>query len=313
MRPLRNGCQVAVIGGGLAGLAASCHAARLGCLVTVFEGSGLFGGLVATVGSVDGIPVPGRHSGQDIAIHLLEAAREFSASCVEARIIAMDLGARLSLTDQEQRVYHPEAIIIASGATPRRLGVPGEEEFLGRGVSRCATCDGGFFRGQDVIVVGGGDAAVQEALVLARASRRVTMICRSTLRARRDSIEALAARENVSFIWDHEVSEILGENAVTGVRLRHVSSGAALDVPCAGLFPFIGAVPNTAFVPAPMLAPTGHVVTGADLATADARVFAAGAARAEYGGNVVQAMAEGVSAAKIAACLVMQERFERGA
>ena len=163
------------------GSAAARHAARLGRLVTLFEASGLFGGLVATIGEVDGLPVPGKFSGQDLAIHLLEDARKAAVQVVETGVAKIELDKRLTLTDQENKTYHPEAIIIASGASLRKLGVPGEEEFVGRGVSRCATCDGGFFRGQDVVVVGGGDGAVQEALVLAKTSRRVIMVCRSPL------------------------------------------------------------------------------------------------------------------------------------
>ena len=301
MRPLKNICEVAVIGGGLAGLSAARHAARLGRLVTLFEGSALFGGLVATVGEVEGLPVPGRFSGQDLAMHLLEDARKAAVQIVGTGVARIELAERLTLIDQENRTYHPEAIIVASGASPRRLGVRGEEEFIGRGVSRCATCDGGFFRGQDVVVVGGGDGAVQEALVLAKTSRRVFMVCRSPLKAKRDYIEKLAARENVSFVWDSEVSSILGDDGVSGVRLRNVKDGTSSDLECAGLFPFIGATPNSAFAPASLLTATGHIRTGAGLATSDSRVFAAGAVRADYGGNLVQAMAEGVGAAEAVA------------
>ena len=210
MRSLKNICEVAVIGGGLAGLSAARHAVRLGRLVTLFEASGLFGGLVATIGEVDGLPVPGKFSGQDLAIHLLQDARKAAVQVVQTGVAKIELDRHLTLTDQENKTYHPEAIIIASGASLRKLGVPGEEQFVGRGVSRCATCDGGFFRNQDVVVVGGGDGAVQEALVLAKTSRRVIMVCRSALRAKRDYIEKLAARENVSFAWDSEVGAILG-------------------------------------------------------------------------------------------------------
>jgi thioredoxin reductase (NADPH) len=301
MRPLKNMCEVAVIGGGLAGLSAARHAARLGRLVTLFEGSAMFGGLVATVGEVDGLLVPGKFSGQDLAIHLLEDARKVAVQIVEAGIAKIELNARLTLTDQDSRTYHPEVVIVASGATLRKLGVPGEEQFIGRGLSHCATCDGGFFRGQDVVVVGGGDSAVQEALVLAKTSRRVTMVCRSPLKAKRDYIDKIAARENVSFAWDSEVTAILGNDGVTGVRLRDVKSGTSSDLDCAGLFPFIGAAPNTQFVPASLLAATGHIKTNSGLATSDARVFAVGAARADYGGNILEAMAEGVSAAEGAA------------
>jgi thioredoxin reductase (NADPH) len=305
MRPLKNTCEVAVIGGGLAGLSAARHAARLGRLVTLFEGSVLFGGLVATVGEVEGLPVPGKFSGQDLAIHLLEDARKAAVQVVESGVARIELNARLTLTDQENRTHHPEAIIVASGASLRKLAVSGEEEFIGRGVSRCATCDGGFFRDQDVVVVGGGDAAVQEALALAKTSRRVIMVCRSPLKAKRAAIDKLAARQNVSFIWDSEVSAILGENGVSGVRLRNVKDGGSSEIECAGLFPFIGVVPNTGFLPATLRTATGHVQTSQGFATSDARVFAIGAVRADHGGNLVEAMAEGVSAAEALARLLL--------
>jgi thioredoxin reductase (NADPH) len=305
MRSLKNSSEVAVIGGGLAGLSAARHAVRLGRLVTLFEASGLFGGLVATVGEVDGLPVPGKFSGQDLAIHLLQDARKAAVQVLQTGIAKLDLGKRLTLTDQDDKTYHPEAIIIASGASLRKLGVPGEEEFVGRGVSRCATCDGGFFRNQDVVVVGGGDGAVQEALVLAKTSRRVIMVCRSPLRAKRDYIEKLAARENVSFVWDSEVSTILGAGGVGAVRLRNVKDGMMSDIECAGVFPFIGAAPNTEFAPASLLTDSGHIKTTPRFATCDSRVFAVGAVRADYGGNLVQAMAEGIGAAEAATRLLL--------
>ena len=300
MRPLKNTCEVAVIGGGLAGLAAARHAARLGRLVTLFEASALFGGLVATIDEVEGLSVPGKFSGQALAMHLLEDARKVAVQVIDTGVAKLELGKRLTLTAQDNKTYHPEAIIVASGASLRKLGVPREDEFLGRGLSHCATCDGGFFLGQDVVVVGGGDGAVQEALLLAKTSRRVIMVCRSRMKAKRDSIDKLAARENVSFIWDSEVSAILGEDGVSGVRLRNVKDGTSSELECAGLFPFIGVTPNTEFVPAPLLTATGHIKTSSDLATSDPRVLAVGAVRADYGGNIVQAMAEGVGAAQSA-------------
>jgi thioredoxin reductase (NADPH) len=304
MRALKNFCEVAVIGGGLAGLAAARHAARLGHLVTLFEGSGMYGGQVATTSEVDGLPFPGKLSGQDLAIYLLEEARKIAVQVVESSIDKIELGQQLTLTDQDNKTYHPEAIIVASGASLRKLGVPGEEEFMGRGVSHCATCDGGFYRNQDVVVVGGGDSAAQEAMVLAKTSRKVIMVCRSPMKAKRDYVEKLASKENVTFIWDSEVAEILGQDGVSGIRLRNVKNGTTTDLECPGLFPFIGVTPNTSFVPASLLTASGHIKTEG-VTTADPRVFAVGAVRAEYGGNAVEAMAEGVSAAEATARLLV--------
>jgi thioredoxin reductase (NADPH) len=301
MRPLKNLSEVAVIGGGLAGLSAARHAARLGRLVTLFEGTGLYGGQVATVHEVDGLATPGHFSGQDLAIHLLEDARKIGVQIVERGVTSVELGERIRLTDEAGHTYRPEAVVVASGASLRKLGVSGEEAFAGRGVSRCATCDGGFFRGEDVVVVGGGDSAAQEALVLAKTSRQVIMVCRSPMRAKRDYVDRLAARENVVFQWDSEVSEIVGGDAgVSGVRLRNVKSGAASDVACSGVFPYVGVAPNTGFLPRAMLTKTGHVRT-VGLAASDPRVLAVGAARDGYGGEAIQAMAEGVGAAEAAA------------
>jgi thioredoxin reductase (NADPH) len=301
MRPLKNSSEIAIIGGGLAGLSAACHAARLGRAVTLFEGSGLYGGLVATTNEVDGLPMPGVFSGMDLAMHLLETARKAAVQVVETSVSSIAPGERVTLTDAENRAYHPEAIIIASGASLRRLEIPGEAEFEGRGISRCATCDGGFYRGKDVVVVGGGDGAVHEALVLAKTSRLVIMVCRSPSRAKREYLDKLAARENVEFIWDHEVSAVVGSDEVAGVRLRNVKDGAVSERACAGVFPFIGVTPNTEFVPPGWRTASGHIATNADYATADPRVFAVGAVRANSGGNAVQAMAEGVGAAEAAA------------
>lgn len=304
-RPLKNLAEIAVIGGGLAGLAAARQATRLGRLVTLFEGTGMYGGQVATVEAVEGMGTPGHFSGQDVAIHLLEETRKAGAHVVEASVASIDAGTRLTLTDGEGRVHHPDAIIVASGAAARKLGVPDEESFVGRGLSHCATCDGGFFRGEDVAVIGGGDAAVTEALVLARTSRTVIMVCRSPLRAKREYIDRLDAKENVRFVWDSEVTAIhagQGMSAgVTGLALRDVRNGAATEIACSGVFPYIGSDPVTGFVPERLLSATGHVVTNTDFTTADPRIFAAGAVRQGYGGNAAQAVAEGVGAAEAAA------------
>lgn len=302
-RPLKNLCEVAVIGAGLAGLSAARHAARLGRLVTLFEGSGLYGGQVATVDHVDGLPFPGSHSGQDLAMSLLEEARKVGVRVIEAGVEALDCGERLALKDSEGGVHHPEAVIVASGGALRHLGVSGEERLAGRGVSRCASCDGGFYRGKHVVVVGGGDAAVHEALVLARTSGKVTMVCRSPAKAKREYLDRLDSRDNVEFMWDSRVEEILGETAVTGIRIRNKVNNSVQDIACSGIFPFIGNEPATGFLPADLLDEARRVKANG-VATRDPRIFAAGAVRAKFGGNAVEAMAEGYAAAEAAAAML---------
>ncbi|MDE2405181.1 MAG: FAD-dependent oxidoreductase [Sphingomonadales bacterium] len=303
-RPLKNLSEVIVIGGGLAGLAAARHMARLGRLVTLFEGSGLYGGLTATLGHVDGLPFPGTFAGQDLAIPLLEDARKVGVRVIEWSVDKVENGDRLTVTDGAGDVHRPEAVIVASGASLRQLGVPGEEQLLGRGVSRCATCDGGFYKGKDVAVIGAGDGAVHEALTLVPLARTVYLVARSPLSAKREYADRIAGKDNVRFVWESEVTAILGDQSVTGLALRDVNTGAESRIEVSGVFPFIGVEPVSGFLPEALRTPTGHVAAGADTATADPRIFAAGAVRAGYGGTVIEAMAEGVRAAESVARLL---------
>lgn len=297
---LKNLEQIAVIGGGLAGLSAARHAARLGHLVTLFEGTGLYGGLVATLGEVDDLPFPGTWSGQDLAMHLYEQATKVGVRVVEWPVEKLVAGDRLELIDSSGVKFLPEAVIVATGGKLRSLGVPGEEEFVGRGVSRCATCDGGFYIGKHVVVIGGGDGAVHEAMTLSKTCGQVTLVCRSPLSARREHIDKLDARDNVRFVWDSEVTAILGDTKVSGIAIRDVKTGAASELACEGVFPFIGIEPQNQFLPGGLLSPGGNIVAGADLVTGDKRIFAAGAARSGFGGTGIEAMGEGVSAAEAA-------------
>lgn len=299
-KPLKNLEEIAVVGGGLAGLSAARHAARLGRLVTLFEGTGLYGGLVATLGEVDDLPFPGTWSGQDLAMHLFEQATKVGVRVVEWPVEKLSTGERIELIDGSGATFRPEAVIVATGGKLRSLGVPGEEEFAGRGVSRCATCDGGFYSGKHVVVIGGGDGAVHEARTLSKICGQVTLVCRSPLSARREHIDKLDARDNVRFVWDSEVMAVLGDAKVSGVVVRDAKTGAANEIACEGVFPFIGIEPQNQFLPAALLSPSGNVAAGADLVTGDKRIFAAGAARSGFGGTGIEAMAEGVSAAEAA-------------
>jgi len=301
MRPLKNPCEITVVGGGLAGLVAARQAVRMGKLVTLFEGSGIYGGQVATVSHLEGLPFPGQFSGQDLAIHLLEEIRKLGVLVVESAVASVTRGERVTLVDELGKRWYPGTLIVAAGASLRRLGVPGEQAMIGRGVSQCASCDGGFFSHQNVVVVGGGDSAVQEALELSKLCSHVTVVSRSPLKAARERIDKLAGQGNVSFLWENEVSEIVGEDTVRAVRLRRLKDGVATELACAAVFPFVGVAPNSAFLPAELLSPSGHVRTDERFVTDAAGILAIGAVREGFGGSLVEAMAEGIAAATVAA------------
>ena len=183
----------------------------------------------------------------------------------------------------------------------RQLEAPGASELLGKGVSQCAWCDGQLFRGQDVAVIGGGDAAAQEALVLAGLCRRVYVVARSPLRAKPDYVTRLSRLESVEFVWSSVVDEVLGSDTVEGVRLRGVRDGSLSELACSAVFPFIGSIPNSEFLPSEVAREDGYVVTDEGFATSLPGVFAAGAVRRGYGGHLAEAVGEAVSAASAAA------------
>lgn len=286
-----------VIGGGIAGLTAAWYAARRGLAIALFESQPNCGGQVATVNVLDDWPSAGESSGVELAAALVDKlhgqAVEVSYQPVRAVAPCKDL--LRVVTDG--RTLRARRIIVATGARLRTLGVPQEDALRGKGVSQCAHCDGYFFRDQDVVVVGGGDAALQEALVLASGCRAVTIVARSRLRAKQGYVERAAGATNVRFAWDSVVDAVLGDGAVSGVRLRNVKSGAVTELACAGVFPFIGVEPNSGFLPPSVRRDeSGRVLTDASLRTSEPSVFAIGAVRAGYTGELVNAAGEAAAA-----------------
>lgn len=289
--------DVLVIGGGVSGLTAAQHAARSGLSTALIEGEPLFGGQIATVEQLDGYPTVGALSGVDLAVDLVERCRAlgvvFHQAPVEA-LSATDGGLVATAGDGRHRA---RAVVVASGARLRQLEAPRARELLGKGVSQCAWCDGHLYRGEDVAVIGGGDAAAQEALVLAGLCRRVYVVARSPLRAKPDYVNRLSRLDNVEFVWSSVVDEVLGGGAVEGVRLRGVRDGRVRELACKAVFPFIGSIPNSEFLPPEVAREDGYVLTDTEFATSLPGVFAAGAVRRGYGGHVAEAVGEAVSAA----------------
>jgi thioredoxin reductase (NADPH) len=284
----RRGFDLAIIGGGVGGLMAAWSAARHGLSAVLFEGSGMFGGQISTLGHVEDYPTPNAISGVDLATALVDAARLSGAIIVEQEVASLRREGPLLEVALPSGPIRARNVVVASGARLRKL--PGAQKFEGRGVSQCATCDGPFFRGKDAVVVGGGDAALQEALTLADTCKSVTVIVRSRLKARQALIDAAASRGNLRFVWDCEVESVLGQDGVEGVRLRHTRTGASTDLPCFGLFPFIGTEPNTEFLDGVVaFTQTRHIRTDAQLQSSEPGIYAIGAVREGHSGALVSA------------------------
>jgi len=289
--------DLVIVGGGIAGLTAAWHAQRRGLATTLFEAQSGCGGQIATVEAIDDWPATAPVSGVELAASLVG---QLNPEVVEMRREAVALVRpehRLLRVGSGSHSLRTRRLIAASGARLRTLNVPGEEALRGKGVSQCAHCDGLFFRGQDVVVVGGGDAALQEALVLAPIARSVTIVARSRLRARHAYAERAAGKTNVRFLWENTVDAVLGESGVTGVRLRNVKTGEVNDLACTGVFPFIGVEPQSAYLPAAVERDaSGRVVTDGGLRTNIPGILAIGAVRAGYAGDLVNAAGEAAAA-----------------
>lgn len=297
LRRRRDIWDVVVVGGGIAGLTAAWYAARRGLATALFESQPNCGGQVATLNVLDDWPSAGESSGVELAAALVDKLHGQAVEVSYQPVRALAPGKGLLRVETGGRTLRARRVIAATGGRLRTLGVPQEETLRGKGVSQCAHCDGHFFRGQDVVVVGGGDAALQEALVLASGCRAVTIVARSKLRAKQGYVERAAGAANVRFVWDSVVDAVLGDGTVSGVRLRNVKSGAITDLACAGMFPFIGVEPNSGFLPPSVRRDeSGRVLTDDSLRTNEPSVFAIGAVRTGYTGELVNAAGEAAAA-----------------
>jgi len=272
--------DVVIIGGGPAGLTAAIYAGRAQLATAVIE-RGVPGGQIAQTEEVENYPgFPEGISGPELSQRFLQQAQRFGAELVSDEVTAVEpvegggFWVRGLSAD-----YHAGAVIVATGANPRLLGVPGEAEYYGRGVSTCATCDGFFYRGKRVVVVGGGDAAVEEGLFLTRFAETVTIVHRrDELRAHKAAQERAFANPKMRFVWNTVVTEVLGrDGVVTGVRTRHVETGEEGVIPADGLFVYIGHEPNTAYLKGTVkLRESGYIDVRDEVYTDVPGLFAAG-------------------------------------
>ncbi|MGH3389755.1 MAG: thioredoxin-disulfide reductase [Actinomadura sp.] len=244
MSDVRN---VIIIGSGPAGYTAAIYAARGDLKPLVFEGSVTAGGALMNTTDVENFPgFPDGVLGPDLMDNLRKQAERFGAELVADDVIEVDLTASPKIVKVEGEVHRARAVIIATGSKYRELGLPNEKELSGHGVSWCATCDGFFFRDQDIAVVGGGDSAMEEAIFLSRFARSVTVIHRrDTLRASRIMQDRARANEKIKFAWNSAVEEILGTDRLTGVRLRDTLTDELNTLEITGLFIAIGHEPRS--------------------------------------------------------------------
>ncbi len=301
--------DIVIIGGGPAGLAAGLYAAR-GRHRTVLLEKGVIGGQIALTELVENYPGVPQVNGFDLAQTMLKQAESYGLEVEYLEVGGLRQQDGRWLVNTNGGDFTAKAVIVTSGASYNQLGVPGEERLTGRGVSYCATCDAAFFKGQEVAVVGGGDAAMDEGLYTTRFADRVYVIHRrAELRASRILQERAFANPKMQFIWNTVVEEVQGEDHVTGLRLRNVLTGEEILLPVAAVFVFIGNRPNTGFLKG--LVPTdnaGHIIVDAWMRTALPGLFAAGDVRQDAARQVATSVGDGVTAA-IAADHYISEKF----
>lgn len=271
--------KIIILGAGPAGYTAALYAARADLQPLVLEGDEPGGQLMLTT-TVENFPgFPDGVLGPELMQKMKEQAERFGARFIARRADAVDLSRRPFVVTAGGETYEAHALIVATGASAKWLGVPGERELVGRGVSSCATCDGFFFRDRDIIVVGGGDSAMEEAIFLTKFARKVTIVHRrDQLRASKIMQERAMSNPKIEFKWNSVIERINAENGVVvSVTLRDTQSGALSDFPTDGVFVAIGHKPNTEFLQGQLeLDAAGYIITRGGTATSVPGVFAAG-------------------------------------
>lgn len=298
--------KVIIMGSGPAGLTAALYTSRAILEPLVISGNQL-GGQVSITSEVENYPgFPGGTTGPELVELMQKQAEKFGARMLIDEVTQVELrnGSPFAVKTHGSE-FEAEALIICTGASPRRLGVPGEDELIGRGVSFCATCDGFFFRDMEIVVVGGGDSALEEANFLTRFARSVKVIHRrDELRAGESLKKRAFANDKISFVWDSVITEVLGDEKVEAVRVRNVKTDELQQLPTAGVFIAIGHFPNSALFKGQLaMDDLGYLITNERMMTSVPGVFAAGEIQDPMYRQIATSVGQGSAAA------IMTERW----
>jgi len=300
--------ELIIIGGGPAGLTAGLYAsrARLSCLLIE---KGLVGGQIANAEWVDNYSgFPQGVGGIELGQLMHQQATKYGLTTLVAEAVGIELGEEQRVVKTTQGDFIAKAVIIAGGSEPNKLGVSGEKEFIGKGVSYCATCDAPFFKQKTVAVIGGGDAAITEALHLAKFATKVTVIHRrNQLRASRILQEKAFSEARIEFLWSTVVEEIGGEDSVNRIKLRQVENGKKSTLNVSGVFVSVGSKPSTGYLKGLLtLDDAGHIVTNDRMETEIPGIFAAGDIRHNSARQAITAAGDGATAAIYAEKFIAQ-------
>ena len=299
--------ELIIIGSGPAGLSAAIYAQRARLNTLVIEKEMMSGGQVLTTCDVDNYPgLPGV-GGFELGMKFREHAEQLGTSFAVDQVTGIEEEGECKAVVCENGRYRAKAVLIASGAAHRKLGVPGEEELAGMGVSYCATCDGAFFRNKVTAVVGGGDVALEDAVFLSRMCSKVYLIHRrDELRGARSLQETLFKQDNIEVLWDTEVTKIQGESQVEGIRIKNKKTGEESGLAVQGVFIAEGITPNSQAFQGIVDMRQGYIVAGEDGRTSAEGIFAAGDVRDKQLRQIITAAADGANA------VTSVERYLRG-
>lgn len=290
--------DVAIIGTGPAGLAAAIYASRAGLNCIMFEKTGMNGGQILNTYDVDNYPGLPSISGFDLAMKMKEHVDKFDVIKVDDEIKSINIEEKLKKLITENEEYLAKTIIIATGANYAKLGVSGENQFSGKGVSYCATCDGAFFRNKVTAVIGGGDVAVEDAIFLSRACEKVYLIHRrNELRAAKILQKSLLETSNIEVIWDSVVTKIEGDQIVNGLQVQNVKDQTISRMDVSGVFIAVGTIPNSHnFAEILDIDEKGYIIAGENCETNVPGVYVAGDVRTKQLRQIITATADGANA-----------------